>query len=173
MASNKSNQNAKNGNVLVIALLIIVVAMAGVIVFLLTKKPEEPEPAEDTRATVVTEETVEQVLEEMSKPKPAAYYTCEMNVEWNFKDSSQPSYNAYVANAVENDYTVYFDVHLNSGEMVYSSPYIPVGEELTGITLEKQLAAGDYDAVVTYHLVDENHEELSNVSVSVVLHIEQ
>ena len=173
MASNKSNQTPKSGNVLVIVLLVIVVAMAGVIIFLLTKKPEEPKPKEDTRATVVTEENVEQVMKEMSEPKPAAYYTCEMNVEWNFKNSSEPSYNAYVANALENDYTVYFDLHLDSGEMVYSSPYIPVGEELTGIILDKELVAGDYNAVVTYHLVDDDHQELSTVSVSIILHIEQ
>ena len=174
MANNKSGQNSNKGMALVIALVAVVVVLAGVIVFLLAGKPEgDEQQGSDSRATVVTEANVEEVVELMNTPPTAGHYTCQMNVEWSFEDSTKPSYDAYVANAAENSHTVYFDVLLNNGEMIYSSPYIPVGKELTGITLNKELAPGDYDAVVTYHLVDEEHKELSTVSVSVVLHIEQ
>ena len=173
MTKNKPEQNPNSVKVLLIVLIVLVAVLVGVVIFLLTRKLEEPEKPNDTRATVITEENVEEVLEQMSKPVEAAYYNCQMNVNWHFVDSTQPSYDAYVANATLNTYTVYFDVNLENGDMVYSSPYIPVGEELTGITLDKQLDAGEYKAIVTYHLVDQEHKELSQVSVSVMLHIEQ
>lgn len=110
----------------------------------------------------------------MNEPVEDGYYNCQMNVEWNFVDSTQPSYNAYVANSEINTRTVYFDVNLEEDNtLVYSSPFIPVGEELKEIKLSEKLEAGDYPAVVTYHLVDDEEKELSTVSVTVTLHIEQ
>ena len=113
-------------------------------------------------------------MEKTKETAEAAYYTCEMNVEWNFKSAAEASYNAYVANSKFNTHTVYFDVNLkDSGELVYSSPYIPVGAQLDEIKLLTELAKGDYDAIVTYYLVNDDKEVLSNVSVAVMLHVEQ
>jgi len=60
---------------------------------------------------------------------------------------------------------------VGTNELLYSSPYIPVGSILEEITLVKELPAGDYDTIVKYHLVDDDMKELSTVSVSVKLHI--
>lgn len=167
----KSN-NSNKGKIVIITLVVLVIAvLIGIIIYLLTRSPEE---AADNRATIVTEDNVDEVIKQMEEPVEDGYYSCKMNVDWNFADSSQPSYNAYVANSDSNTRTVYFDVSLEEDNtLVYSSPYIPVGEELKEITLTEKLSAGDYPAIVTYHLVDDDHKELSNVSVTVTLHIEQ
>lgn len=169
----KEKQKSKKGAVIIIALFVLVVAvLIGIIVYLLTRPTDEPK--EDNRATVVTEENVDEVVEKMNEPVEDGYYSCQMNVDWNFTDSSRPSYNAYVANSTINTRTVYFDVNLEEDNtLVFSSPYIPVGEKLDSIKLTEALSAGDYPAVVTYHLVDDDHKEVSNVSVTVTLHIEQ
>lgn len=164
--------------VIIIAVLVIAV-LVGVIVFLMTRPADEPatdrnSDFDNSRATVLTEENYEEVLSRAREPVTDGYYNCQMNVEWNFASATDPSYNAYVANSTINTRTVYFDVNLEeSGILVYSSPYIPVGAELREFALTEELSAGDYPAVVTYHLVDDDHQELSTVSVSVTLHIEQ
>lgn len=163
-------KKSKKNRILIAFGIIIILVLIGVIIYLLTRP--EPKPADDTgiRGTVVTEDNVDQLRDE---PIEAGYYECSMNVDWNFKDSSTPSYDAYVANVETNTNTVYFDLTLeDTGELVYSSPYIPLGGELTDIKLDVNLKAGDYPAVVTYHLVDEEKNILSNVSVGLTLHIE-
>lgn len=161
-----------------IAVFLVIVALVGIIIYLLSRpseqEPERPQSSSEPRAVVVTEDNVAEILAQANEPVKGAYYNCQMNVEWNFTDSTQPSYNAYVANSTINECTVYFDVNLQEdGTLVYSSPYIPVGEKLKEIILTENLDAGDYPAVVTYHLVDDDYEELSTVSVTVTLHIEQ
>lgn len=163
-------QKTKKGGAIIIVVLVIAM-LIGIIIYLLTRPSDE---LDDNRATIVTEDNVDEVIEKMNEPVEDGYYSCQMNVEWSFVDSSQPSYNAYVANSTINTRTVYFDVNLEEDNtLVYSSPYIPVGEELKEIKLTENLPAGDYPAVVTYHLVDDDHKELSNVAVTVTLHIEQ
>lgn len=172
-------QNSKKRGLLiaiVVAVVLVIAVLVGVIIYLMTKPAEIVEAKSETtaRTTVLTEDNVEEVLSEAATPVEAGYYNCQMNVEWSFVDSSQPSYNAYVANSTINTHTVYFDLHLeDSGELIYSSPYIPVGAELTDITLDADLPAGEYPAVVVYHLVDDNQQVLSTVSVTVTLYIEQ
>ena len=164
--------------VIIIAVLVVAV-LVGVIVFLMSKPADQPiaddnRGVDGVRATVLTEENYEEVLSQANEPVADGYYSCKMNVEWNFVNATEPSYNAYVANSTFNTRTVYFDVNLEeSGDLVYSSPYIPVGAELKEITLDTKLSAGDYPAIVTYYLVDDDYEELSTVSVAVTLHIEQ
>jgi hypothetical protein len=150
---------------------IVIIALIGVVIYLITQKDKRD--TTDNRATILTSENVDQVMSEMNEPVAGSYY-CSMNTEWHFTDSSSPSYDAYVANAEDNSYTVYFDVTLADTErLVYSSPYMEVGAELKDLTLSEKLDAGEYPAIVTYHLVDDQHETLSTVSVSVTLYVEK
>ena len=78
-----------------------------------------------------------------------------------------------VANKTTNTRTVYFDLLTeDTEELVYSSPYIPVGESMQGFTLDKQMETGQYDMIVRYHLVDEDNVEVSNLSVGVTIYVE-
>ncbi len=171
MENEKTQSSKKRGGIFVALVILLIIVLIGIIVYLLTRRSEEPD---SNRATIVTEDNVDEIMQRMNEPVEDGYYNCQMNVEWNFVDSTQPSYNAYVANSEINTRTVYFDVNLEEDNtLVYSSPFIPVGEELKEIKLSEKLEAGDYPAVVTYHLVDDEEKELSTVSVTVTLHIEQ
>lgn len=179
--SHKSGSAAVNPKRLVILIAVaafaVILAMAAVIVVLLKRGPKEVESEAAVpgyvRGTVITEDNVNEVLSQAAEPAVAGYYNCTMNSEWHFEDSSKASYDAYVLNSAINTYTVYFDVNLEgTNELVYSSPYIPVKAHLDEIKLTSNLAAGTYPAIVTYHLVDEDHSELSTVAVTVTLYIE-
>jgi hypothetical protein len=125
------------------------------------------------RGMVVAEENASSIKEWAETPVEDGYYRVQMNMKWDFPDGESPSSNAYVANAETNTRTVYFDLTLNdTNELLYSSPFIPVTAKLDEITLNRDLEKGEYPAMVTYHLVDDNLEEITTVSINIILNVE-
>jgi hypothetical protein len=117
-------------------------------------------------------ENRDEVLADLNNKVSDGLFEVKMNVEWSFTDASTPSENAYVANVTTNSNTVYFDVTLDStGETVYESPYIPVGSELSNIALSSQLAAGTYPCTLTYHLIDDDYNDVSTTAVAVTISV--
>jgi hypothetical protein len=167
-----NNVTRGNGVYIAIAALAVLVILVAVFVYIRTKPTDQPDTT-DTRATFVTEDNVDEVKEEMSKPIDDGSYECIMNTDWHFSDGSAVSYDAYVENSENNSRTVYFDVALDdTQQVVYSSPYLPLGSKLDEIRLDQDLDAGEYGAIVTYYLVDDDHNVITDVSVRVTLHIE-
>lgn len=151
--------NNKKLNKKWIFIIIIILILVGVILFLLTKKSPKPN-------NVVTPDNVDQIIEEMEERTPAGSYEVSMNTNWEFERGDAISNNAFVQNSASNQNTVYFTVSLkDSDKIVYESPYLEVGSSLKDIQLDSKLAKGTYDAIITYHLVDEDYEELSSVSL--------
>lgn len=165
-----------------VAAVIIITVLVVVIVSLLQREPEViveheriiVEPNVGGKGTLVTEDNLAEVLEELKKPVEDGSYSVKMNMNWHFPSSTEESTNAYVANSTRNKRTVYFDVILTgSNELVYSSPYLEVGAEISGFALDAALEAGEYEATVIYHLVDDDYNEITTASVIVVLTIEK
>ena len=174
---NKETGQHSNKSRLIIIIAIIFIIIIGVLVGIiikLLKDDSEEKPVQESygRGTLVTSENAKKLAKDAGEPVADGYYTTSMNVDWYFDDGKAISKNAYVENDISNTRTVYFDLlEAGTGELLYSSPYIPVGAVLEEIALEQELAAGDYDAIVKYHLVDDDLNVISTVSVSVKLHI--
>lgn len=152
--------------VAVVIVLLLVIALA----YLLIR--EKPKEDLDGRATIVTENNVEEVIGSLEEKNTDASYTATMTNEWTFENGEASAENFYVKNTENNNRTVYFDLKLSdTEEIIYSSPYIAVGQEMDTFTLDKNLDAGDYNVIMVYHLVDDEKRELTTVSVSVVIHI--
>ena len=161
---------------------LIVLALVGVIVALVLNlnRPveqtlQEEEPRQ--RSVLITEENVEAIVEEAEEAPatPVGSYEATMNMTWNFPDGSSPSSNAYVENTESNINDVYFDLQMrDTGETLYESPVIPVGQRLTGdqITLNRDLNAGTYRCVVVYHLVDDAQRTLATLNMGVTVIVE-
>lgn len=151
----------------------VIVVLIGVIVYLAGVQRAQPDTRKEERgrAILLTKDNIEE-FESKKDAVEDGYYLVTMNNAWSFDDGKSESIDAYVANAPQNTRTVYFEVFLSdTGEMVYSSPYMPVGTELQNFSLEKDLKAGDYTAVVAYHLVDDEFNEIDDVSVEITIHI--
>lgn len=161
--------------IILIPIIIILIAVIGVMGYMLLNKSDETEKESvDTsgRGTVITPDNVDEIREEMSKPVEDGYFETEMNVNWAFPNSKSESTNAYVGNSESNTRTIYFDVVLNdTEEVVYSSPYIPVGASIKGFALNVDLSKGTYPARCQYYLVDDNNEVITGVSIDVTLEI--
>ena len=173
--------NSKKSLIVVIAVAsIIICALVGVIAYLLTQSNNSP-AADNTVVipdNIITPDNVDEVIEKMEEkaenPVPVGYYEVSMNTHWVFPDGASTSTNAYVENSTSNQNTVYFTVALKgSDEEIYRSPYMMVGSHLDEIQLDVALEKGDYDAVITYHLVDEEFKDLSSVSMFMTISIEQ
>jgi len=121
---------------------------------------------------ILTSDNVDEVRQFMSEPNPDAQYTVSMTTNWVFETSQTLSSTALVNNLESNTRTVYFDVTLSdSGKLVYSSPYIPLGGTLENFALDENLKAGVYDAIVRFFLVDDDNEVVADVAVTVTLTI--
>lgn len=171
-----AGKNRKN-IIVIIAFVVLIAALAACIVLLLTRQKEEPAQVSESPARsnvldrgVVDEDNAGEIMDEMSEKVSKGMFECKMTTAWTFDDGKSESPNAYVANVENNLYTLYFDVYEEAtNELLYSSPMLPVGTELKNFKLDKELPAGEYDAVVMYTMVDENLEEVSNVGFKVTI----
>ena len=184
--SNQSESAGKGRKVIIIiAFVVLLTALAVCIVLLLSKEDASNDnPVAETRQRseaeqalergFVSEDSADDIMEEMADKVADGMFECEMTMSWTFQDGNSVASNAYVANSENNLHTLYFDVSDNStDELLYSSPMMPVGSELREIKLEKELPAGDYSALVMYTLVDENYEEVSKVGFNITISILQ
>lgn len=146
---------------------LVIIGLVATIIYLLQK--DDGKDTKKNRPTVATEENIKEIVNAMEEPVPDGSYEITMNTEWNFHGNSS---NAYVANSTNNTRTVYFDVTLaDTGELVYSSPFLPVGTQVKGFSLDTKLDAGSYNGIVTYNLVDDNEEVVSSLSVTVTFQV--
>lgn len=180
MSNRKNNTEKKNKNIIIIiiaALVIVIAALVVCVVLLLTKQKEEqaPDSGNVTNTSVldrgfVDDDNADNIIDEITEKVSEGMFECKMTTAWTFDDGKSTAPNAYVANVENNLYTLYFDVYEETtNELLYSSPMLPVGTEITNFKLDKELPAGEYNAVVMYTMVDENLEEVSNVGFKVTI----
>ena len=133
---------------------------------------ERPTLSTGARGTLITMENLDDVRAELARPLEDTSYTAIMNVEWTFPRWDMPSANAYVENSTMNTRTVFFElVHDGTGEIIYSSPYIPLGGRLEYFALDTEVPAGQHTATLIYFLVDDDMDVITDVSVRVWLNI--
>lgn len=150
---------------LVVLLLLIIVGL-GIAVYLLLHKPEEPKPERAVSEGLVVDGDI-------NEKASNARFTTDMNMIWTFPSGSAVSNNAIIGNSASNEYECYFEVYLDdeAQTLLYSSPVLPVGKRLEELKLDQVLEDGTYDAVCTYHILDDEDPdvELGTVSFAVSL----
>ena len=166
----------------VIAVIVILVAALITCIVLLASRsgdaqsdddlPDAPQTALDRG--FVDESNADSIMSEMSEKVEEGMFECMMSTFWTFEDATSASSNSYVATVESTRHALYFDVYEDqTGELLYSSPILPVGSEIRDIKLDKELSAGDYDAVVMYTLVNEAYEEVSTVGFRITISVKK
>lgn len=157
-----------------IVVLVLAVAGMGGYIFISRNSAQPEQEQKEKRNYVVTQENADEVVEQMVEraSRDAGSYTATMNSTWHFPDGKSPSTDAYVANSADNKWPVWFDVTLSDGRTVYESPILPVDTYIREFTLDEELPEGTYGGSVTYHLVDEEQEELSTLSIGVTIYVD-
>lgn len=171
MAVKEAAQPRKSPRALIAVLVVLVLALSAAVGYLLLREKDAPEET-PKRNVVVNAENLEQVAQEMQQGVEQGYYKVIMNTDWNFANGAVASEDAYVENSRDNRSDVYFDVKLTgSGETILESPVLTPGSYLTDITLDKDLDPGDYECDIVYHLVDENQETTSTLTMALTVHV--
>lgn len=151
----------------VMIVLLLVIGVLGVVIYNLMNKPETAPKAErDISEGLIVDDN-------FNKKAADARFTTDMNMIWTFPSGSAVSTNAQIGNSSANLYECYFEVYLDDEEqtLLYSSPVLPVGKRLDQLKLNQVLPDGAYDAICTYHILDDEEpdRELGKVSFSVSL----
>ena len=152
----------------IIIIVVVTVAVLGIVLAAAILKSNDSEQVGSYNLVVTPDNVDELIAENPSKVAAGSYDVC-MNSTWQFKNARSASDNAYVENLISNTNTVNFTLTRNdTGDTIYESPYIPVGSSLKNIKLtDENLNKGTYPCTVTYHLVDDNYEELSTLKISI------
>lgn len=180
--SNQKSPAVKGGKWITVAVITVLAAALIICIVLLVSRSGDAGEAQrnndnDAPQTVldrgfVDESNMDDIMSELSDKVEEGMFECRMSTTWTFEDAASASPNSYVANVENNQHAIYFDVYEEqTEELLYSSPILPVGSEIRGIKLEKELSAGDYDAVVMYTLVNEAYEEVSTVGFRITISV--
>ena len=168
----ESKDNKKLLIVIIIILAVLLVAGAIVLAFALGKKSSENSVSQNNGkegrevvssvSQIADEYSATSVVDQMREEVKEGMFECNMNFEWTFDDGESASKNAYVLNGTNNTHPIYFDLYMqDTNELLYSSPVLPVGADLTNIKLDKVLPAGTYQTVCMYSLLrDEDSQEV-------------
>lgn len=171
-------KEGKKGKIVILVGAIVIIALLGVIMFLLASRKEDEVEKSKKRNVVVNESNAESVAEQMIEEAQEfvepGYYTVSMDTDWHFSKGDAVSDDAWVDNLAENTNDIYFDVFLaeNEDEAIYQSPIIPRGGYLEQIALDKPLEEGIYNCVIVYHLVDEDQETISTLRVAFTITVD-
>lgn len=148
---------------IVFIVLIAIIGVLGAVIYRLAKqKPEEMQNPE----RIVSEGLV--IDGNVNKKASEARFTTDMNMIWTFPSGSDTSNNAEIGNSISNLYECYFEVYLEDEEqtLLYSSPVLPVGKRIEKLKLNQALPDGSYDAICTYHILDDEDPEVELGTVS-------
>lgn len=167
--SASTQQTVNRRPVILVSIAAMVLVIGGILVWSIFGEEKKPN-------LVITPDNVEDMIAELKEAErtPIGSFEVNMNNTWTFPDSKSASTDAYIGNSINNQNTVFFTIALKGTEdELYTSPYIPVGSRMENVTLDCDLKAGTYDTVLTYHLVDNEYQELSEVSVALEIIIKR
>ena len=179
----KKRRQSSKTMIIVIILLVILVVIGGVLIFIMLRDKQPDVPAERPtltggRGVIATEDNIQELLEQLEQPVEDAHYLVNMSVRLVFDTWDKSARGTYIKNDSANNRTVYIDIFLddengNRGELIYSSPYIPVGQELRNFSLDREVAAGEYSTSIVYYLVDDEYEFITDLVLGVKLIINE
>ncbi len=180
---NNSGSSRRGIIIIIAAFLVIIIALIAIIVLLLgrntnngsdtgnqSSSTENGREVVSSARLVLDESSAANVMDEMRQEVEEGMFECNMSMTWTFADGSAESRDAYVANSTNNKYPIYFDVELkDTGEVIYSSPVLPVGTSLTNFALDKDIDPGNYKARVVYYLIkDEKSQEVVSSAAFII-----
>lgn len=153
----------------------VVVAILAVGGLLLSRMGGSPAPASTGPASgsvVIDDQNFNDVIAELRRKAEEGMFEVKMNNVWTFPDGTSPTPDAYVANSSANHRPFYFTLTLReTGELLYTSPEIPLGSAVKEFRLDKPLPAGNYECVCTYRMMEDGAEIEDSASVVVRIKI--
>jgi hypothetical protein len=168
----KQNRGLQTKHTILILGVLLILAAAIVAVIVLTR--EESPNAAVSGIPVINSDNLADVEEDIRAKVEKGMFATHMNTEWTFPNGESPSVDAVMGNSAANTYPLWFEVTVD-GETVFTSDLLPVGTQIKEIILDKDLDAGEYEAILSIHMVDDtkNNEPIeSNMGFNITLYIQ-
>lgn len=123
------------------------------------------------KSTLITD--VSDFLQESEEEVGFGFYEVKMTTDWVFDSKTYTVEDGYVANVEANVYDMYFElIEENSGETIYTSPLIKIGEYIDEITLDTPLEPGKYTCKMVHHFFDPStNQEVDGLNLSIDIEI--
>ena len=119
-------------------------------------------------SSIVVSDDKRDVAGEIKQKTADGKIVVKMTQSWVFEDGCKTS-NAYLANSERNSYDLRFEISLaDTGEVLMTSPDVPVGSCIENFGLEKTLDPGDYDVVVAHQQIKDG-EIYNTVRTSITI----
>jgi len=117
---------------------------------------------------VVTEDNRDDVSKSLGQKANSGSLVVRMTQGWVFTDGCTKS-NAYLGNSVRNEAPVRFVITMeDTGEVLMTSPEVPVGSCIENFPLSVKLEAGTYKVIVTHQLMRDG-EPYGNVNTAATI----
>jgi hypothetical protein len=183
-------EKGKTNGGLKIVIAITIIALLGVICFLLYKLTHLPQPEPqviveapevpegnvfdyDTSAVATDEDSLTKALEDMANKAKEGTMTLKMKTTASSSDGI--NFACALANAPDNRYDMFMTLYLDeTGEELYKSGLIPLGMEIDSFQINRQLNPGTYDCTLVYSQVNEDKTTIhSTVNVGLTLSVSE
>lgn len=155
--STQTNDSKKKKRLLLILLLLFITAAAGGLYYYFSTKTEPVQvvSGDYLPGTKDAKKMNDQELKAAEqKAVDASKFNMVIKSEAVFETGDSQG-SLYIQNPIENGYPINVVIRLDStNEQIYSSGAIQPGYEITGATLEKKLAKGEYPATATFNIYD-------------------
>lgn len=177
MDDNKQKKGIKPGVVVAIVVCVIAVcagAVFGMYKFMSSKQVDNtPTVAQKdvSGSNLVITEDSRISASDISEKVSDGMIVVKMTGKWTF-NSDCTSSNAYLANSERNKYPLKFEITLqDTGEVILTTPEVPVGSSLENFGLPKKLESGTYDVVIAHQSVKDG-EVFSTVRTAATIIVE-
>lgn len=103
---------------------------------------------------VITEDN-KNALSDIKEKVKKGMIEVKMTSNWVFEDGGKSS-NAYLANSERNSYDLRFEISIaDTGEVIMTSPDVPVGSCIENFPLSVTLESGDYNVVIAHQQIED------------------
>lgn len=155
-------QNAVMMKIAVGAVMAVLVGVIAIMGYKLMKTPENATSAAEGEQTelnsgtaIVVSEDTKDALTEIKEKVAKGSIAVKMTQGWIFNDGGKSS-NGYLANSERNSYDMRFQIIMeDTGEVIMTSPDVPVGSCIENFPLSVTLEAGTYNVIVNHQLIED------------------
>ena len=152
-----------SNKIVIIVMAAVIVVMAAVVGVMFYKMSTAGKPGDDKEIVnnlppsgsgVVISEDSRNVGTNIAEKVAKGSVAVKMTQDWIFNNGGESS-NAYLTNSERNSYDMRFEITLeDSGEVIMTSPDVPVGSCIENFPLSVKLEPGKYNVVIAHQLVE-------------------
>jgi len=162
----KKSALSKKSKIIITCVIVVLLIVIGILLYLLLCRDEgmDLDDGMIPRGNMVaTADNIEDLQQELADRIARGMFETYMTTTWTFADGNAVSEDAVMGNSASNNFPFWFTLTLQgTDQVILTSGLIPLGKQLSEIKLDTPLPKGEYNAVISINMIDEEGEEVDN-----------